>query len=157
MIKWFKGLDTGWKILVIILIIGLVCSIPYVLSGEYDKDREAEKQQTVDSSQQNKQKYSDDEIEQAYRKCVVQEVRDIYKTPAIDQEEERANAITKAKQFCDLYKTEYKDGLNAIVEDTKIDWENSGEKNDELLGHTLQWWYENYENIDKLYDDALKQ
>lgn len=53
-IGWFKGLNTGWKILIVVLIIGLIGSIPYVLSGEYDKDREDEKQQVIKQEEDTK-------------------------------------------------------------------------------------------------------
>lgn len=139
------------KILKFILIAVAILILGVVILGSGGKKEDTVKKEKT----KTEQKYSDEEIEQAYRKCVVQEIRDIYITPAVDQESERENAIDKAKEFCDLYKTEYEDGLNAIVEDTTSDWEQSGDKDYEFLGHTLTWWYENYDNLETLYKEEL--
>ncbi len=148
-IGWFKGLSTGWKILVVILIISLVGSVPYVLSGQYEKDEEARKQEI----EKQESAYND-----AYKKCVVQEVKDIYNTYNTSNSYpirlKRETAIGTARSSC-KYTYEYQ--RDKLVEDMNIDWAEGKVREDELLGHTLQWWYENYDNIDKLYDDALEQ
>lgn len=71
-IGWFKGLDTGWKILVIILIIGVVGSVPYVLSGQYEKDEEARKQQLTE---QQKEAEKPQEIDESFAEQYCQDAK----------------------------------------------------------------------------------
>lgn len=42
LLGWFKSLSTGWKIVLIVLALAALCSIPYVLSGQYDRDQAKE-------------------------------------------------------------------------------------------------------------------
>lgn len=67
-ITWFKGLQTKWKVVVVILLASIVFSIPYVLSGQYSEDvkrQEAEQQAREEKAKKEEEKRKAEEAKKA--------------------------------------------------------------------------------------------
>lgn len=152
-VGWFKGLSTGWKILVVILAIGVLGTIPYVLSGQYAKDEEARKQAVV--KQEDDKKKHEEELKVAYKKCMLMEMTDIYNMPDasfIGQKYTKQQASTPANTFCVEQKNADEE---KYLEAVNVDWENR--KNEVILGYPLTYWLENYHLFPQKYYDSFEQ
>ena len=138
------------KIIKIILVLVVAIVVGSILVGTSKKDdTKNTNSQKPNTSQEDKQE------KLAMKRCVVMEAKDIYSTPVAPDDEDfvRENAISSARSYCLDFESTH--GTDALIEDMEVDWKSR--QGEELLGHPLTYWFENYNNLEKLYSEALRQ
>ena len=151
--KWFKGLSSGKKIVVIVGVV-VFCLFCVVVSGDTDKNTQQPAQPTETTQKSDDQKKHEEDLRVAFNKCVLMEVADINATPDAgyqDANYTKSQAISSATSFCSDYKTQY--GEDSLINDTEIDWKTK--KDTTVLDRPLSYWLENYSDFEQTYKNAF--